>query len=42
MPFDYKKAERAIYNPKAKAEIIDVPMMNFMTIKGWVIEMAKT
>ena len=34
MPFDYKKEYREFYLPKAKPELIDVPEMHYIAIRG--------
>ena len=34
MPFDYKKEEKKYYQPKEEPEIIDVPKMNYIAIRG--------
>ncbi len=34
MPFDYKKEYREFYMPKDKPEIITIPKMNFIAVKG--------
>ena len=34
MAFDYKKEYREFYLPKAKPEIITVPKMNFLSVRG--------
>ncbi len=34
MPFDYKKVEKEYYMPKEIPELVTVPSMNFMAIKG--------
>ena len=34
MPFDYKKEYREFYLPKAKPELIDVPEMRYIAIRG--------
>ncbi len=34
MPFDYKKEYKAFYMPKNKPEIINIPEMNFIAIRG--------
>lgn len=34
MAFDYKKEYREFYLPKAKPEIVNVPKMNFLAVRG--------
>ena len=34
MPFDYKKEYKEFYMPKNKPEIIEVPPMNFIAVRG--------
>lgn len=34
MPFDYKKEYKEYYMPKNKPEIISVPKMNFISVRG--------
>ena len=34
MPFDYKKEYREFYLPKAKPELIDVPEMHYIAVRG--------
>lgn len=34
MPFDYKKEYKEFYMPKNKPEIVDVPEMNFIAVRG--------
>lgn len=34
MPFDYKKEYKEFYMPKCKPEIVNVPAMNFIAVKG--------
>ncbi len=34
MKHEWKKHEKALYLPKAKPEVIDVPQLNFFTIQG--------
>lgn len=34
MAFDYKKEYREFYMPKEKPEIVDVPKMNFIAVRG--------
>ena len=34
MPFDFKKEYRAFYQPKAVPEIIEIPPMNFIALRG--------
>lgn len=34
MPFDYKKEQKELYRPKTKPSIINVPVMNFLAVKG--------
>ena len=34
MPFDYKKAEKGLYQPKTTPSIIDVPEMTFIAVDG--------
>ena len=34
MPFDYKKEQKELYQPKTTPSIIDVPEMNFIVING--------
>lgn len=34
MAFDYKKEYKAFYMPKTKPEIIQIPKMNFMMVRG--------
>ena len=34
MAFDYKKEYKEFYLPKAKPEIVDVPEMNFIAVRG--------
>jgi len=34
MPFDYKKEQKELYQPKKTPSIIDVPTMKFITING--------
>ena len=34
MAFDYKKEYREFYMPKDKPEIVDVPEMNFIAVRG--------
>lgn len=34
MPFDYKKEYKEFYMPKNKPEIVDVPKMNFIAVRG--------
>ncbi len=31
---EWRKQEKALYNPKAKPEIVDIPALNFITISG--------
>ena len=34
MPFDYKKEYKEFYLPKAKPEIVEIPAMNYLAIRG--------
>ncbi len=34
MAFDYKKEYKEFYMPKAKPEIVDVPVMNYLAVRG--------
>ena len=34
MVFDYKKEYKEFYMPKAKPEIVDVPVMNYLAVRG--------
>ena len=34
MAFDYKKEYREFYMPKAKPEIVNVPKMNYIAVRG--------
>ena len=34
MAFDYKKEYKEFYMPKNKPEIVDVPAMNFIAVRG--------
>ena len=34
MPFDYKKEYRELYQPSKKTEIVEIPAMNFIAIRG--------
>lgn len=34
MAFDYKKEYKEFYMPKRKPEIVDVPAMNFIAVRG--------
>ena len=34
MPFDFKKEYKEFYMPKGKPEIVTVPKMNFIAVKG--------
>lgn len=34
MPFDYKKEYKEFYMPKNKPEIVNIPEMNFIAVKG--------
>ena len=34
MAFDYKKEYKEFYMPKNKPEIVDVPEMNFIAVRG--------
>ncbi len=34
MAFDYKKEYREFYQPKAKPEIVTVPPMNYIAVRG--------
>ncbi len=34
MKYEWRKAEKNLYIPKAKAELVEVPAMNFVTIEG--------
>ena len=34
MPFDYKKEFKAFYAPKSCPEIISIPVMNFLAVRG--------
>ena len=34
MPFDFKKEYKALYLPKTKPEIVDVPPMKFVAVRG--------
>lgn len=34
MPFDYKKEYKEFYMPKNKPEIVDIPEMNFIAVRG--------
>ena len=34
MAFDFKKEYKEFYLPKSKPEIVDVPPMNFIAVRG--------
>lgn len=34
MAFDYKKEYKEYYMPKCKPEIVDVPPMNYIAVRG--------
>jgi len=34
MAFDFKKADKALYFPKAKPEILTIPPMNYLAVRG--------
>lgn len=34
MPFDYKKEYKEFYMPKNKPNIVEVPTMNFIAVRG--------
>ena len=34
MPFDFKKAYRALYQPKARPELVTVPAANYVAVRG--------
>ena len=34
MAFDYKKEYKEFYMPKAKPEIVDIPVMNYLAVRG--------
>lgn len=34
MPFDYKKEYKEFYLPKKKPQIVDIPQMNFIAVRG--------
>lgn len=34
MPFDYKKEYKEFYLPPAKPQIISIPAMNFVAVRG--------
>lgn len=34
MDFDYKKECKEFYMPKNKPEIVDIPKMNFIAVRG--------
>ena len=34
MPFDYKKEYKEFYMPKTKPEIVEIPSMNFIAVRG--------
>lgn len=34
MPFDYKKEYKEFYMPKNKPEIVAIPKMNFIAVRG--------
>ena len=34
MAFDYKKEYKEYYMPKAKPEIIEIPPMNYIAVRG--------
>lgn len=34
MPFDFKKEERALYQPPRTPGILTVPPMNFLAVRG--------
>ena len=35
MPFDFKKEYKEFYMPKGKPEIVTVPAMNYIAVRGW-------
>ena len=36
MPFDFKKEYKEFYMPKGKPEIVTVPAMNYIAVRGRV------
>ena len=34
MPFDFKKEYRELYMPKSKPQIVEVPTMNYIAVRG--------
>lgn len=34
MPFDFKKEYRALYMPKSKPQLVEVPPMNYIAVRG--------
>ena len=34
MPFDYKKEYKEFYLPPKKPEIVEIPAMNFVAVRG--------
>lgn len=41
MAFDFKKEQREFYLPKRKPEIIKVPKMSYIAVRGKEIQMKK-
>lgn len=34
MPFDFKKEYKELYQPKSKPQIVEVPLMNYIAVRG--------
>ena len=34
MPFDFKKEYRELYMPKSKPQLVEVPPMNYIAVRG--------
>lgn len=34
MPFDFKKEYRELYMPKSKPQLVEVPTMNYIAVRG--------
>jgi len=41
MAFDFKKEYKELYMPKTEPEIIDVPQMNFIAVRGKATRMKR-
>lgn len=42
MAFDFKKEYKQLYQPGTKPEIVQVPPMNFVAVRGQATQMRKT